>query len=74
MPSLRRVCVKDYQFPDSNVVIEKGTNVILPVIGWHHDPDLFPDPEKFDPNRFEDKNAKYEGFFPFGEGPRNCIG
>ncbi|CAH1099950.1 unnamed protein product [Psylliodes chrysocephalus] len=74
VPSLRRVCVKDYQFPDSNVVIEKGTNVILPVIGWHHDPDLFPDPEKFDPNRFEDKNAKYEGFFPFGEGPRNCIG
>ncbi|CAH1115780.1 unnamed protein product [Psylliodes chrysocephalus] len=74
LPSLHRVCVKDYKFPDSNVVIEKGTRVIMSIQGWHRDPNLFPDPMKFDPERFADKNAKHEGYFPFGDGPRNCIG
>lgn len=74
LTTLNRVCIKDYQFPDTNVVIEKGTGIILPVLGYHLDPNIFPDPHRFDPDRFEDKNVKYEGYFPFGDGPRNCIG
>ncbi|CAG9858843.1 unnamed protein product [Phyllotreta striolata] len=74
LSTITRVCVKDYQIPNTDVVIENGTNVLLPVLGYHYNPDYFPDPEKFDPERFADKNVKYPGFLPFGEGPRNCIG
>ncbi|KAI2474327.1 hypothetical protein C4B38_000394 [Diabrotica virgifera virgifera] len=40
------------------------------------DPKYFPNPEKFDPERFADNNVNAEEllYFPFGEGPRACIG
>ncbi|CAH1115778.1 unnamed protein product [Psylliodes chrysocephalus] len=74
LATLNRVCEDDYKFPDTDVIIEKGTPIIIPVLGFHRDPSLFPDPEKFDPDRFKDKNVKHDGYFPFGDGPRNCIG
>lgn len=57
--------------------VEKGTAFVLPVYGLHHDQKYFPDPEKFDPERFSDenKNSIVQGtYIPFGVGPRNCIG
>ncbi|CAH1168644.1 unnamed protein product [Phyllotreta striolata] len=73
LATLTRVCVSDYQIPGTDVIIEKDTPVIIPILGYHFNPDYFPDPDKFDPDRFEG-NVKYEGFLPFGDGPRNCIG
>ncbi|CAG9858842.1 unnamed protein product [Phyllotreta striolata] len=73
LATLTRVCASDYQIPGTDVIIEKGTPVIIPVLGYHLNPDYFPEPMKFNPDRFEG-NVKYEGYLPFGDGPRNCIG
>nr|WDY85978.1 cytochrome P450 6HY4 [Pagiophloeus tsushimanus] len=74
---LPRICTKKYTLPDSNIVIEKGTRVHIPIIGIQMDPEYYPNPERFDPENFSPENkAKRPDFtwIPFGEGPRQCIG
>lgn len=71
---LLRKCTKAYQLPDSDAVIEPGTRVIVPVYSLQFDPQYYPDPQKFDPDRWLDTNYKTNGrFLPFGDGPRICI-
>uniref|UniRef100_A0A1B6KVA4 Cytochrome P450 n=1 Tax=Graphocephala atropunctata TaxID=36148 RepID=A0A1B6KVA4_9HEMI len=77
VPTLTRCCTQPYQIPDSNVTLEKGHRVIIPTYAYHHDPQYYPDPYKFKPERFAPENSKERHpyvFLPFGEGPRNCIG
>ncbi|KAK9884822.1 hypothetical protein WA026_009049 [Henosepilachna vigintioctopunctata] len=77
LPNLSRTCTKDYKVPESGFVLEKGCRVLIPVMGIHYDPEFYPDPEKFDPDRFSDENKASRPsvtFLPFGEGPRICIG
>ncbi|XP_062553095.1 probable cytochrome P450 9f2 [Armigeres subalbatus] len=75
-----RVCVKPYIFEDHNgtkVTVEKGQVVQIPIQSFHRDPKFFPDPYRFDPERFSDENKhniNQDAFLPFGSGPRNCIG
>lgn len=74
-----RICGKDYVYDDGNLKfkIEKGTGVIYSIVGIHHDPKYFPNPEKFDPDRFSDENKHNivpGSYIPFGIGPRTCIG
>ncbi|KAJ8976489.1 hypothetical protein NQ317_008464 [Molorchus minor] len=77
LPFLDRRCNKDYQIPGTNVVIERGMPVLIPMLGLHYDEKYFPEPDKYDPERFADKNSiNVNGLYyvPFGEGPRICIG
>jgi cytochrome P450 family 6 len=72
---LNRQCVKQYKVPGSEAVIEEGTPVIVSVLGLHRDPEYFPDPLEFDPERFNSENKVVPfTYLPFGDGPRNCIG
>lgn len=73
-----RRCTKDYKLPNSNIVIEKDTSIIIPVPAFHYDPKYYDQPKKFMPERFLDETAKKsfveQPFLPFGEGPRICPG
>lgn len=57
--------------------IKKGSIVLIPICSVHRDPDVFPNPEVFDPDRFLPANSMglspYE-FLPFFSGLRNCLG
>lgn len=72
-----RKCLYDYKVPNSKHVIEKGTQIMIPTIGFNYDEKYWTNPEKYDPERFTaEEVAKRPSmvFMPFGEGPRNCIG
>lgn len=75
-----RVCTKDCDLSDGdkiNVKIEKGTEIWIPIYCYHHNPKYFPDPERFDPERFSEENKPNMNpahYVPFGTGPRSCIG
>ncbi|NP_001352670.1 cytochrome P450 6a13-like precursor [Lucilia cuprina] len=76
-PHLVRKCVKDFQIPNTDLVLQKGLRVIIPLDSIHNDPDYYPEPEKFKPERFlpeEVQNRHPCAYMPFGDGPRNCIG
>lgn len=57
--------------------VPAGATVILAPWVTHRHPDHWPDPERFDPDRFtpeaEAARPRY-AWFPFGGGPRACIG
>ncbi|GBM84643.1 Cytochrome P450 3A43 [Araneus ventricosus] len=60
-----------------SITIHKATGVVVPVWDNHHDPDLWSNPCKFDPDRFSPANkasVKRMEYIPFGLGKRNCIG
>nr|QIK02099.1 cytochromes P450 345A1 [Holotrichia parallela] len=77
VPFLGRTCMKDYKLPDSDILIEKGLAVMIPVIALHYDPKYFPNPQDFDPERFSEENVRGRNpftYLPFGDGQRHCIG
>ncbi|KAJ3657063.1 hypothetical protein Zmor_016095 [Zophobas morio] len=58
-------------------VFPAGSNILVPIILLHRDPDVWPEPEKFNPDRFlPDEVAKRHrcSYIPFSFGSRNCIG
>ncbi|KAJ3665307.1 hypothetical protein Zmor_000807 [Zophobas morio] len=79
---LDRKCTKAFEITpersgESPIKINEGDICWIPVYGLHMDPNYFPNPDVFDPERFSDENAKNikaATFLPFGSGPRNCIG
>nr|XP_023025216.1 cytochrome P450 6k1-like [Leptinotarsa decemlineata] len=76
IPFLSRTCNEDYKVPGTNVVIEKGMSVLLPSYSVQMDKKYFPEPTKYNPDRFLNIYSNENGlcYLPFGAGPRNCIG
>ncbi|XP_055529175.1 probable cytochrome P450 9f2 isoform X2 [Wyeomyia smithii] len=79
-PVIDRFCVKDYVFDDNagtRVKIDKWQTLWFPIAALHRDPQYYPDPYKFNPERFSEENRDNinpAAYLPFGVGPRNCIG
>lgn len=66
-----RLCVKDYEFEydDVKFTMEKGKNFYIPISAIHTDERYYPNPEKFDPERFSDENRGSidpDTYIPFG--------
>ncbi|KZS12472.1 Uncharacterized protein APZ42_022589 [Daphnia magna] len=74
---LERQCTKDYSYDNGRIQIKKGHIVTMPAYALHHMEEYYPDPEKFDPERWcaENKAKRNpQSFVAFGLGPRNCFG
>ncbi|GFY41930.1 cytochrome P450 3A8 [Trichonephila inaurata madagascariensis] len=72
---ISRACAEDHQV--GSYTIPKGGVILAPVWDIHHDPKYWPDPWKFDPDRFSLENKtslNTMAYMPFGIGRRNCIG
>jgi cytochrome P450 len=70
-----RMAVKEDRVRD--LVIPRGSTVIVFVYGAHHAPHYWQNPESFNPDRFTPANEKLQTpftYLPFGGGPRGCIG
>ncbi|XP_025081684.1 cytochrome P450 3A41-like [Pomacea canaliculata] len=73
-PGVARTCSEDCVV--NGVQFRAGTEVRLMGITQYKDPEIFPDPLTFKPERFskEEKSRHPGSWFPFGAGPRMCVG
>ncbi|KAM4699935.1 ultra-long-chain fatty acid omega-hydroxylase-like isoform 2-T2 [Discoglossus pictus] len=74
--AVSRRCTEDIKLPDGKV-IPKGNTCLISIYGTHHNPAVWPNPEVYDPYRFDPENSQERSshaFVPFSAGPRNCIG
>ena len=77
-----RVCTKPFTIEPARpgekpLHLNKGDVVGIPIYSIHHDPQYYPNPDRYDPERFNDENKSMiepGAFIPFGLGPRSCIG
>ncbi|XP_059612484.1 cytochrome P450 9e2-like [Phlebotomus argentipes] len=75
-----RECNKDITlelYDNFTFDFKKKHAVWVPIYAFHWDPKYFPNPAKFDPERFSDENKSSINssvYIPFGIGPRNCVG
>lgn len=65
------------KFLGNNIIVPAGVSVIFGILKVHRNELYWPDPLKFDPDRFlPEEVAKRHPccYIPFSYGPRNCIG
>uniref|UniRef100_A0A182JX22 Uncharacterized protein n=1 Tax=Anopheles christyi TaxID=43041 RepID=A0A182JX22_9DIPT len=75
VPFISRNISEDTMFGDR--LVPKDTLFNVHIFDLHRDPAVFPDPERFDPDRFLPENVAERSpyaYVPFSAGPRNCIG
>ena len=75
VPEIERELAEDAHI--DGYLLPRGTFININLFALHHCPALYPDPFKFDPERFSEENCERRhphAFVPFSAGPRNCIG
>lgn len=75
VPGFGRQVMEDIEYDGS--ILPKGLILIVAISEMHRNPELYPDPDIFDPERFtlENSAARHPyAYLPFSAGSRNCIG
>lgn len=54
--------------------VPQGFSILVSLLELHRDPQVYPDPERFDPQRFLDEKPNTFSWVPFGGGTRRCLG
>ena len=55
-------------------VLPRGISILICISRIHDDPAVFPDPERFDPQRYVENKPSAFAWIPFGGGTRRCVG
>ncbi|KAK8764327.1 hypothetical protein V5799_033063 [Amblyomma americanum] len=74
---IERAPTQDYVIGETGIKVPRDCVIVIPIQAIHNDPEFFPEPHVFKPERFNAENVKSirpYTFIPFGAGPRNCIG
>jgi cytochrome P450 len=73
--ALERSASEDIVLGSEQIKVNKGDIIHVPVYALHRDPENFPEPESFKPERFLAENRSHHpySYLPFGAGPRNCV-
>ena len=77
IPFVSRTCTKNYKIENSNLIIPKDTDVLIPLTIMNRSGKYWENPNQFNPDRFDYINSSgllKSGYFPFGYGSRTCIG
>lgn len=78
-----RVCSEDVEVKDykgHKLIMKKNSSIWIPIPSIQRDPQYYPDPESFNPERFNPEYGGVKAFkdrcvlIPFGDGPRICSG
>lgn len=75
VPILARQISEDIQMGDH--LVPKGSMICINVYGIHHSPNIYADPQRFNPDRFAPNANETRhpcAFIPFASGPRICLG
>ncbi|XP_075245186.1 cytochrome P450 4C1-like isoform X2 [Convolutriloba macropyga] len=76
VPSIGRTLTEDVEINGYKLL--SGTDLTLHIYSIHHDPDIYNEPYKFNPDRWVNNEVPIEEYpfcyIPFSAGPRNCIG
>ncbi|KAJ9067069.1 hypothetical protein DSO57_1003376 [Entomophthora muscae] len=71
---LRRFCQEEFHVGDGTVV-PAGSSVVIHNWTIHHNPEVYPEPDVFNPDRFMDPHGvQAQNWMAFGSGSRKCIG
>jgi cytochrome P450 family 138 len=68
----RHVYAPVYQLGDW--VIPRGYSILVSIAQMHANADAFPDPDRFDPQRYIGSKPSTFAWIPFGGGTRRCVG
>lgn len=77
VPIIARKINEDVQLVSQNLVLPAGATVVIGTFKIHRRPDIYPNPDTFDPDNFLPENTQnrhYYSFIPFSAGPRSCVG
>ncbi|KAF5284528.1 hypothetical protein FQR65_LT13513 [Abscondita terminalis] len=77
VPVIARQLKQNVKLANGDYILPAGCTVVVGTYKVHRRADIYPNPDKFDPDNFlpdRTANRHYYAFIPFSAGPRSCVG